>query len=337
MIRRYRMAAMSKAIKGLELPLEFISIAQDATDQMNYGYPKGAESTHKEANLRLKGKVMITMVHGFAVYMYILPDDTANGPDESIECLQRTLKHEEIRRGGALPATLCLQFDNCFRENKNSYTLAYLCWLVERGVFRRVYLSFHPVGHTHNECDQCASRISIATAHRDIYCRCELTKILEGCYTPRPVVETIRNVVSFKQAINPDGAYTNRYPRSSTVRQACNIKDTHFFLIHMDLGQVVYRDKTTIDQQSWSEPISPWKTGVSGLRPEDLVQKMSEVIKPEQLSIIKKTLEAASFRLGNGHHQQCVDADYARICTPVNGGAPIHWSLILITMSHISS
>ena len=102
----------------------------------------------------------------------------------------------------------------------------------------------------------------------------------------------------------------------------------------MDLGQVVYRDKTTIDQQSWSEPISPWKTGVSGLRPEDLVQKMSEVIKPEQLSIIKKTLEAASFRLGNGHHQQCVDADYARICTPVNGGAPIHWSLILITMSH---
>ena len=280
---------------------------------------------------------MITMVHGFAVYMYILPDDTANGPDESIECLQRTLKHEEIRRGGTLPHTLCLQFDNCFRENKNSYMLAYLCWLVERGVFRRVYLSFHPVGHTHNECDQCASRISIATAHRDIYCRCDLTKILEGCYTPTPVVETIRNVVSFKQAVNPDGAYTNRYPRSSTVRQFRNIKDTHFFLIHMDLGQVVYRDKTTIDQQSWSEPISPWKNGVSGLQPENLVQKMSEVIKPEQLTIIKKTLEAASFRLGNGHHQQCVDADYARICTPVNGGETIHWSLLAINViAHIS-
>ena len=141
--------------------------------------------------------------------------------------------------------------------------------------------------------------------HRDStsrhYSRCDLTKILEGCYTPTPVVETIRNVVSFKQAVNPDGAW---YPRSSTVRQFRNIKDTHFFLIHMDLGQVVYRDKTTIDQKSWSEPISPWKTGVSGLRPEDLVQKMSEVIKPEHLSIIKKTLEAASFRLRNGHHQR---------------------------------
>ena len=67
---------MLKAIKGLEFPTGFISIAQDATDQMNYGYPKGAESTHKEANLRLKAKVMITMVHGFAVYMYILPDDS---------------------------------------------------------------------------------------------------------------------------------------------------------------------------------------------------------------------------------------------------------------------
>ena len=70
MIRRYRMAAMSKAIKGLDAPLEFISRAQDATDQMNYGYPKGAESTHKEANLRLKGKVMITMVHGFGVHVH---------------------------------------------------------------------------------------------------------------------------------------------------------------------------------------------------------------------------------------------------------------------------
>ena len=253
---------------------------------------------------------------------------TANGPDESIECLQRTLQHEERRRGGTLPHTLCLQFDNCFRGNNNSYMLAYLCWLVERGVFRRVFLSFHPVGHTHNECDQCASRISIATAHRDIYCRCEMVKILEGCYTPAPVVDTIRNVVSFKHAINPDGADNNRYPRSSTVRQARNIKDTHFFLIHMDLGQVVYRDKTCIDQATWSEPISPWKQGQSGLRPEDLKQKMSQTIQPDQLAIIKKTLAAASFRLGNGHHQQCVDADYVRICSPVNGGEPIHWYFI---------
>ena len=86
--------------------------------------------TAKEDNPRLKTKIMIDIVHGFGVYMYLLPLDIANGPDESIECLQRTLKKEEIRRGGRLPSTLYLQFDNCFRENKNSYMMAYLGWLV---------------------------------------------------------------------------------------------------------------------------------------------------------------------------------------------------------------
>src|SRR3569623_2086145 len=99
--------------------------------------------------------------------MYLLPLDVANGPDESIECLQRTLKKEEERRGGKLPNTLFLQLDNCFRENKNTYMLGYLGWLIERGVFNRIYLNFHPVGHTH-KCDQCASRISRACHYANI-------------------------------------------------------------------------------------------------------------------------------------------------------------------------
>ena len=74
--------------------------------------------------------------------------------------------------------------------------LAYLSWLVERGVFKRIYRSYHPVGHTHNECDQVASRIAIATARANIGCRCDLVKVLQGCYTPKPHVETIDNVVA---------------------------------------------------------------------------------------------------------------------------------------------
>jgi len=51
----------------------------------------------RRANLRLKAKAMITMVHGFAVYMHILPDDTANGPDEPIEPPANNMR----RDGGA--------------------------------------------------------------------------------------------------------------------------------------------------------------------------------------------------------------------------------------------
>ena len=98
-IYRCRAGAMNKALLAMNKPGDFISIAQDATDCLGWGYPKGAETTHKEDNNKLKAKVMISMVHGAAVYMYIMPDDVENGPDESIECLQRTLQHEEERRG----------------------------------------------------------------------------------------------------------------------------------------------------------------------------------------------------------------------------------------------
>ncbi len=64
---------------------------------------------------------------------------------------------------GKLPPELHIQLDNCFRENKNSYVINWLGTLVERGLFPNgIYVSFLPVGHTHNEMDQVASRISIA-------------------------------------------------------------------------------------------------------------------------------------------------------------------------------
>jgi hypothetical protein len=41
---------------------------------------------------------------------------------------------------------LFLQMDNCGRENKNHTVLAYLAWLVQEGVFHRIYIDFLPVG-----------------------------------------------------------------------------------------------------------------------------------------------------------------------------------------------
>ena len=215
----------------------------------------GAEMTAKEDNPRLKTKIMIDIVHGFGVNMYLLPLDVANGPDESIECLQRTLKKEEIRRGGKLPPTLFLQFDNCFRENKNTYMLAYLAWLVERGVFNRIYLHFHPVGHTHNECDQCASRVSRACHYANIGCRCQLINVLQKCYHPQPHVESIENVADFKHLFNPDvedeGAW---YPPSCLITQMKNIRHVHAFMFHRNQqGRVVRREKLDVDVLDWSE------------------------------------------------------------------------------------
>mgnify|MGYP001568344885 CR=1 FL=1 len=50
--------------------------------------------------------------------------------------------------------------DNCGRENKNQYVLAYLAYLVKQRMFSEVELSFLPVGHTHEDVDQMFSKFS---------------------------------------------------------------------------------------------------------------------------------------------------------------------------------
>ena len=95
------------------------------------------------------------------------------------DMLQRTIWHAEEMLGGKLPDKLYVQLDNCWRENKNNAVINWLTSLVERGLFPGgVEIGFLPKGHTHNECDQCASRLAIACRHRDIECPSQLYAIL---------------------------------------------------------------------------------------------------------------------------------------------------------------
>ena len=51
-----------------------------------------------------------------------------------------------------------------FRECKNRFIFAYLKSLIDCGVFKHIYLSFLPVGHTHCDADQMYSRFSVYLA-----------------------------------------------------------------------------------------------------------------------------------------------------------------------------
>ena len=85
-------------------------------------------------------------------YLYTISDKWAHGSNQTITLLQNVLlqcEERSQREDGRLPPTLFLQADNCGRENKNQYFLAYLSWLVQKGIFKDIYLSFLPVGHTH--------------------------------------------------------------------------------------------------------------------------------------------------------------------------------------------
>lgn len=68
-----------------------------------------------------------------------------------------TVLHEhlqELTEKGPLPPTLFLQFDNCFKENKNNIVFGYLAWLIAIKAFRSITLSFLIPGHTHTDIDQ---------------------------------------------------------------------------------------------------------------------------------------------------------------------------------------
>ncbi|XP_060594673.1 uncharacterized protein LOC132749024 [Ruditapes philippinarum] len=95
--------------------------------------------------------------------------------------------------GNALPPILYIQADNCARENKNRYVLAFLQLLVEKNIFNEVHFSMLPVGHTHEDIDARFSLISRRLYQKDTETLEEFLNVLE-----KPMlIKTIHDVKSW--------------------------------------------------------------------------------------------------------------------------------------------
>ena len=64
----------------------------------------------------------------------------------------------DLRARGLSSSTFCLQADNCYKENKNKTTFAFLTLLVMQGWFDQIEMYFLSPGHTHGEVDRMFSR-----------------------------------------------------------------------------------------------------------------------------------------------------------------------------------
>ena len=79
----------------------------------------------------------------------------------------------------------------------------FLVSLQESGLFPDgIEVAFLPVGHTHNEVDQVASRISIGLRKRDIKTPPELFRYLRESFDDLDVV-LVNKVANTKEYINP--------------------------------------------------------------------------------------------------------------------------------------
>ena len=100
-----------------------------------------------------------------------------------------------------LPATcttLYLWGDNCGRENKNRFVLAFAYVLVHLGIFTKVKLNFLPKGHTHDwTCDGVFGHFWRKLSRQNVFTIPKMIEVLEQSYTPKPEVIYVTRIASF--------------------------------------------------------------------------------------------------------------------------------------------
>jgi hypothetical protein len=337
MIKRYRARARKHGMLGQTAGTRVVSGAQDGTEQLGYGYPKSAEFDKSVDSWRIKTKVMVSFLHGKLLTYYVLPENVAGDPNTAIECIQRTLKDHE-KTFGRLPKTYYFQADNCPRESKNTYQLAYFAWLIERRVFDTIYLSFHPVGHTHNECDQCASRISIAVRNSDILCRCEFFELLRMSYSPKPKLVHLTKTADFKRLVNLSDSVDFAKLHGAKVRRARRITESLLFKLERDhTGRPFVRERATIEEGQWSEPWYPFHNHPSGIDLAELRGNRFNIVADDRRAAIEKTLANCEWRM-NAHQIRCVKADFELLKRVDDPEAPpsVAWTPFLAETDPVS-
>jgi hypothetical protein len=88
------------------------------------------------------------------------------------------------------------------------YTILYytiLGELVRAGVFEEIYVSFLPVGHTHEDIDQMFSRFAIVIRYHDTVTLDEMAEVFRQAYVTvdgfRPTVSVVESVVNFSDHV----------------------------------------------------------------------------------------------------------------------------------------
>ena len=303
----------------------------------------------------MKVHIEIACVHGSNPKIFLAHEHLASDPNMTCEVLYRTLLSEQEKRGG-LPPTLYLQLDNCIRENKNTVFFCYLAWLLERGIFDHIYVSFLPVGHTHFDCDQLASRIAFALKYRNVTSFTALMELIKQCNAPEPEVEVIDAVIDIKNLFNPSGK--PEFPVSTSRVRRCNgcctkvipsnkrqffMQDTsplHWYICRDRVGKVFIQSKLIADDEQWSQQHYPWTPNAprpndrdfeehtSGLRPSDLRMAPQKMPCPTRIKELAKSIPGVRFRLTSEEDWQAtkaawedllVDRRLDRLPVPNNG------------------
>ncbi len=194
-----RQEMMDRQFRAIDNPEQYLFVEMDSMDQDKTSVPRmPREPKQMEDTGKVKFHVTAAKVPSLnRVFEYVYTNNLAHDGNTTVTILDQVLQAVKQTQG-FLPPVLYLQLDNTCRENKNKIMFSYLSLLVKAKVFKKIYLGFLPVGHTHFGCDQVFSRHSIALRRQRTLTGPELLKVLFYSYTPYPDMKVIGEAADVK-------------------------------------------------------------------------------------------------------------------------------------------
>ncbi|XP_062608883.1 uncharacterized protein LOC134270664 [Saccostrea cucullata] len=179
---RERRYYYSKREKAKNAPKKHMSLIIDAMDQSKTNIPHFTGRMQKgiDPTALLKTHIQGVINHGKGTYTYYVDINEYSHDANLVMNIILKSVYASTDKHGRLPEILYIQADNCARENKNKFVLAFCELLVKLRVFHEVHLSFLYVGHTHEDIDASFSVIAEKLRKEDAETLPQLQKILNG-------------------------------------------------------------------------------------------------------------------------------------------------------------
>jgi hypothetical protein len=206
--RQERHAYEDVKLEARNRPDKVLSIVIDGMDQNTTMVPKMCQTVKNIEGRYVKTHLCGILVHGWGLCYDLWIDAHHRHDSNQVVTSIMGVLHAVHSTRNTLPPILCIQADNCARDNKNKFLFGLCAALVGLGYFEEVRMGFLLVGHTHSDIDQRFSSISHVLKRDDINSLSELLKLLQN-QIPGHADELIRyaqlmeNIWDWKGFITP--------------------------------------------------------------------------------------------------------------------------------------
>ena len=140
----------------------------------------------------------------------------------------------------SLSRNLYLQLDNCAKDNKNQFLMAFMSMLTHGGVFKEIQVGFLLVGHTHEDIDAYFSHFSKTLKNRNIVVVADLMKSFMESQKMSFIPKFVQEVANFK-------SFIQGHLCGGPLR-LIGLRDIHLFKFYVDEEGwpiIQYKESTT--------------------------------------------------------------------------------------------